>query len=91
MTDVWERKICIKFCSKLGKTAVETCKTLKEAFDDNTLGLIQTYDYFYELYKCFNKGQVSVDIDEHSGRPSTGAMTKMWPKCDRLSRKTEGK
>jgi hypothetical protein len=34
---------------------------------------------------------VSVDIDEHSGRPSTGAMTEMWPKCERLSRKTVGK
>jgi hypothetical protein len=41
MTDVKERRICIKFCFKLGKTAVETHKILKEAFGDNALGLTQ--------------------------------------------------
>jgi hypothetical protein len=41
---------------------------LKEAFGDNSLGLTQTYEWF----KRFEKGRMSVDDDERSGRPSTG-------------------
>jgi len=37
---------CIKFCFKLGKTAAETHKTLKETFGDNALGQTQTYEWF---------------------------------------------
>jgi hypothetical protein len=48
--------------------ATETHKMLKEAFGDNDLGLTQTYKWF----KHFKNGQMSVDDDEHSGRPSTG-------------------
>jgi hypothetical protein len=40
---------------------------LKEAFGDNAIGLTQTY----ECLKCFKKERMSVDNDEHSGRPST--------------------
>jgi hypothetical protein len=47
---------------------------LKEAFDDNVLGLMQTYDCFNEWHECFMKGQVSVDNDKHFGWPSTGGM-----------------
>jgi hypothetical protein len=46
MSDVKEQRICIKFYFKLGKTAAETHKTLKEAFGDNALGLTQTYKWF---------------------------------------------
>ena len=46
MTDVKEQQICIKFCFKLGKTALETHRILKEAFGDNALGLTQTYKWF---------------------------------------------
>jgi hypothetical protein len=46
MTDVKEQWICIKFCFKLGKMAVETHEVLKEAFGDNALGQTQTYKWF---------------------------------------------
>jgi hypothetical protein len=72
MADVKEQRICIKFCFKLGKMAVETHKMLKEAFDDNALDLIQTYEWF----KCFKNVQMPVDNDKHSGLPLTGTTTK---------------
>jgi hypothetical protein len=72
MTYVKEQQICIKFCFKPGKMAVETHKMLKKVFGDNAVGLTQTYEWF----KCFKNGWTSVDNDERSGRPSTGTTTK---------------
>jgi hypothetical protein len=46
MTDVKEQRICVKFCFKLGMTASESHRMLKEAFDDNDLGQTQTYERF---------------------------------------------
>jgi len=43
MTDVKKQWICTKFCFKLGKTALETHRMLKEAFGDNALGQTHTY------------------------------------------------
>jgi hypothetical protein len=40
---------------------------LREAFDDNVLGLTQTYEWF----KRFKNGRMSVDDDERSGRRTT--------------------
>jgi len=62
MTDVKKQPICIKFCFKLCKTAVETYKMLKEAFGDNALGQTQTYEWF----KHFKNRRMSVD-DKCSG------------------------
>jgi hypothetical protein len=72
MTDVKEQRICIKFCFKLGETAAETHKMLREVFGDSALGLTQTYEWF----KRFKNGRMSVDDDERSGRPSTGTTTE---------------
>jgi hypothetical protein len=38
MIDVREQRICIKFYFKLGKTASETHRMLKEAFGDDAVG-----------------------------------------------------
>jgi hypothetical protein len=38
MTDVKEQQICIKFCFKLSKMAMETHQMLREAFGDNAVG-----------------------------------------------------
>jgi hypothetical protein len=62
MTDVKEQWIGTKFCFKLGKTASETNRMLKEAFGDNALGQSQTYEWF----KHFNNGWMSVDEEECS-------------------------
>jgi hypothetical protein len=77
MTDVKEQRICFIFCFKLGKTAAETQKMLKETFGDNALGLTQTYVWF----KRFKNGRMSVDDDERSGRPSTGTTTENMAKA----------
>jgi hypothetical protein len=60
MTDVNEQRIYIKFCFKLGKTASETQRMLKEAFGYNALRQTQTYEWF----KLFKKGWISVDDEE---------------------------
>jgi hypothetical protein len=44
MTDNKEQRICIKFYFKLGNTAPEIHRMLKEAFGDNALGKTQTYE-----------------------------------------------
>jgi hypothetical protein len=62
MTDVKEQWICIKFCFKLGNTASETNRMLKEAFGDNALGQTQTY----KLFKHFKNGWMSVNEEECS-------------------------
>jgi hypothetical protein len=54
MPDVKEQQICIKFCFKLGKTASETNRMMKEAFGDNALGQTQNYKWF----NGFKKGRM---------------------------------
>jgi hypothetical protein len=49
-----------KFCFKLGKTAAETHKMLKQAFGDNSLGQTQTYDW----YKRYKNGGTWTDDDD---------------------------
>jgi hypothetical protein len=56
MTDVKMERIYIKFCFKLGKTALETHRMLKEAFGDNAVRQTQTYEWF----KRFKNGRISV-------------------------------
>jgi hypothetical protein len=72
MTYVKEQRICINFCFKLSKTASEIHRMLKEAFDDNALGQTQTYEQF----KRFKNGRMSVNDEEHSGRPWTRTTTE---------------
>jgi len=65
MTDFKEQRICIKFCFNLKKTAAETHRMLQEAFGNNAMSQSRTL-----WYKRFKDGWMSVDNDEHSGRPS---------------------
>ena len=60
MTDVKEQRICLKFCFKLGKTASEKHRMLKEVFGDNAQGQTQTYKWF----KHFKKGWMLVYDEE---------------------------
>jgi len=62
MSDVMEQWICIKFCFKLSKMLSETHRMLKEAFGDNGLCQMQTYEWF----KCFKNRWMSVDDEERS-------------------------
>jgi len=56
MADVKEQRICIKFCLKLKKTAVETLRMLKEAFGDQALSQARTFVWF----RRFKDGRESV-------------------------------
>jgi hypothetical protein len=67
MTDFKEQKIFIKFCFHLEETAAETHQMLQETFGDNAMSQSRTFLWC----KRFKDGQMSVDDDERSGRPST--------------------
>jgi transposase len=67
MTDFHEQRVCVKSCVKLGKTFTETLEMLKQAFGNESMGRTQTYYW----YKRFKDGQISIEDDPRSGRPST--------------------
>jgi hypothetical protein len=67
MTDFHEQQVSVKSCVKLGKTFTETLEMLKHAFGNESMGRTQTY----YLYKRFKDGQISIEDDPRSGRPST--------------------
>jgi len=79
MTYVKKQRICIKFCFKLGKTASETHRMLKEAFGDNAVDQTQTYEWF------MRQSMMKSVLDDLRPEP----WPKMWQKCDRLSWKTD--
>jgi hypothetical protein len=66
MIEFKEQRICIKFVSIL-KTAAEAHGMLQEAFGDNAMSQSKTFLW----YKRFKDGRMSVDDNEHLGRPST--------------------
>jgi hypothetical protein len=67
-----KQHVCMKFCVKLGKSTTETLEMLREAFGEHSLS--QTV--FFECPSCFEAGQVSVEDDKRSGRPSTSKTTE---------------
>jgi hypothetical protein len=72
MDDRDEQCDCIKFCLKLDKTTTETHEMLHEAFEEHSL----SWTAVFEWNLGFKAGQVSVEDDEHSGRPSTNRTTE---------------
>jgi hypothetical protein len=41
--DLKEQRICVKFCVKLGKTALEKVEMLKPTFGDNAMAKTKTF------------------------------------------------
>jgi hypothetical protein len=78
MTDVKEQWFCIKFCLKLSKMALETHTMLKEAFDGNALGQMQTYKWckHFKMDGCQSMMKSSLD----DLRPEPRLI--MWQKFD---------
>jgi hypothetical protein len=79
-----KQRVCIKFCVKLGKSTAKTLEMLHEAFGEHSLSRRAVF----ERHSHFKAGQVSVEDDEHSGRPSSSKMTENAKKFENLSTKT---
>jgi hypothetical protein len=62
-----ERRVRIKFCMKLGKSAIKTREMFHEAFGEHTLSRTTVFQW----HSRFKAGQVSAEDDKRSGRPST--------------------
>ena len=67
MKDLEERRVSVKFCFRLGKTATEMWKMLQQAFKDECMSRTQ----YFEWYSHFKTGRTLIDEDPRSGRPST--------------------
>ena len=76
MCESIEKRICIKFCFKIGKTATETYQLLQQAYGEDAMGRTQMFDWF----RPFKEGRTSVESDPRSGRPSTSGNEKMIAK-----------
>jgi transposase len=57
---------------KLGKSATETLEMLCEAFGEHSLSQTAVFEW----HSRFKAGQLSVEDDEQSGRPSTSKTTE---------------
>jgi len=67
MVEVDEKRACIKFYVRLGKTGSETFEMLKQAFGDSCLCRSRTFEWFGR----FKNGRTSTANDDRLGRPST--------------------
>jgi len=65
MADLKEH-VYIKFCFLLGKTAAETVTVLQEAFKEEALSQAMVYEWFSR----FKRGDMSLEDQPRSGRPS---------------------
>jgi len=58
---------CVMFCFLLGKTAAGTVTLLQEAFKEEALSQAR----FHEWFSQFKRGDMSLEDQPRSGRPST--------------------
>ena len=67
MTERVEQGICIKFCSKLEQSSVDTIWMIQKTFRDDAVSAAQVEVW----HKSFKDGQESVESDPRSGGPET--------------------
>jgi hypothetical protein len=79
-----KQHFCIKFCMKLAKFTNKTLEMLHEAFGEHSL----SRQWFFEWHSRFKAGQVSVQDDKCSGRPSTSKKLKILKKFETSSTQT---
>ena len=73
-----EQRINIKFCVKLGKTATETLKMLRDVYGDSSMSSTGVFQW----HKRFVEGREDMEDDPKSGRPCTSTtdtnIEKVW-------------
>ena len=73
-----EQRIYIKFCVKLGKTATETLKMLRDVYEDSFMSRTRVFEW----HKRFVEGGDDVEDDLKSGRRCTSTtdtnIEKVW-------------
>jgi len=57
MCESTEQRICINFCFKIGKTAMETYQLLQQAYSEDAMGHTQVFDWFCR----FKEGRTSIE------------------------------
>ena len=82
MADFHEQRACIKFCFKLGKTAIECYDMLKTAFGEQAMGRSQTFQWVSQ----FKAGRNSTDDFERSGRPVSSSTPEMIERVRQIIR-----
>ena len=82
MVDFREQRACIKFCFKLGKTALECYEMLKTAFGEQAMGRFPTFHWFSR----FKPGRTLIDDDESSGRPVSSSTPEMIERVRQIIR-----
>lgn len=82
MAELREQRAAVKFCFLLGKTPAETLVMLKTAYGDNALSKTRVYDWFSR----FKVGDMSIDDQPRSGRPSTSRTDENVEKINILIR-----
>ena len=77
-----EQRINIKFCVKLGKTATETLKILRDVYGDSSMSRTKVFEW----HKRFVEGREEVEDDPKSGRPCTSTTDTNIEKVRQLVR-----
>ena len=77
-----EQRISIKFWVKLGKTATETLKMLRDADEDSSMSRTKVFEW----HKRFMEGREDVEDDPKLGRPCTSTTDTNIEKARQLIR-----
>jgi hypothetical protein len=62
-----KQRVCITFCSNLGKCVTETVKMNQQAFGDQIVRRTEVFQW----HAHFKTGRISDDDDGHTGRPTS--------------------
>jgi len=67
MVDNKGKRVCVKFCFLLGKSAAKTVLMLQKAFKEEALSKTQVYEWYSHFKGC----EMSCKDQPRSGQPST--------------------
>jgi hypothetical protein len=85
--DKIERRVYIRFCLNLRKSATRTLVILRDAFGERSL----SWTTVFEWHSHFKVGRVLVEDDERSRRPSISKATENVDKFEDSTTKTVAK